>query len=166
MAEPIPEDVTLNTLHEDLKGGFTDLKGEVQGGFADLKQQVQTGFADLKREVQTGFTDLKGEVRGGFTDLKAGIADLKVTLVSGFRNMPTREDSQEMIRLLRENNRIHEERFTQLDLRIREQHLEIQQILRAAAEGQSILHEDIRALIARIDALIKGRGDGSPPPTS
>jgi hypothetical protein len=133
MAEPTPEDVTLNTLHEDLK---------------------------------VGFADLKGEVRGGFTDLKAGIADLKVALVAGFGNMPTREDSQEMIRLLRENNRIHEERFTQLDLRIREQHLEIQQVLRTVAEGQRILHEDIRALIARIDALIKGRGDGSPPPAS
>jgi len=126
MAEPTPEDVTLNTLHEDLSAGFTDLKGEVRGGFADMK----------------------------------------ATLVAGFRNMPTREDSQEMIRLLRENNRIQEERFTQLDLRIREQHLGIQQVLRSLAEGQRALHEDIRALIARIDALIKGRGDGSPPPTS
>jgi len=110
---------------------------------------------------------------------------VKVTLVAGFRNMPTREDSQEMIRVLRENNRLHEERFTQLDLRIREQHLDIQQVLRAVADGQRLLiegqrtlvegqrgllegqralHEDIRALIARIDALIKGRGDGSPPP--
>ncbi len=164
MAEPTPEDVTLNTLHEDVNRGFADLKGEVRGGFADLKQEVQTGFSDLK----------------------AGIADVKVTLVAGFRNMPTREDSQEMIRLLRENNRIQEERFTQLDVRIRDQHLEIQQVLRAVAEsqriliegqrtlvagqrdlleGQRALHEDIRALIARIDALIKGRGDGSPPPT-
>ncbi len=159
MAEPMPEDVTLKTLHGDLKGGF----------------------ADLKQGIQTGFTDLKGEVRGGFTDLKAA-------LIAGFRNMPTREDSQEMIRLHREANRIQDERLTQLDLRIREQHLENQQVLRgiadgiralldgqhllldgqrtlhevlrALAEGQRALHEDIRALIARLDALIKGRGDG------
>ena len=122
MAEPTPEDVTLNTLHEDISRGFTDLK--------------------------------------------AGIADLKVTLVAGFRSLPTRESSEEMVRLLREGNRLHEERSAQLDLRIREQHLEIQEVLRAVAEGQHILHEDIRALIARLDALIKGRGDGSPPPTS
>ena len=127
MADPIPKDVTLNTLHEDLKGGFTDLK---------------------------------------------------TTLISGFRNMPTREESQEMIRLLREANRIQDERLTQLDLRIREQHLESQQVLRGIADGiralldgqrllldgQRALHEDIRALIARLDALIKGRGDGEPIP--
>jgi hypothetical protein len=62
-----------------------------------------------------------------------------------------------------------QERFAQLDLRIREQHIENQQILRALMEGQRLLvesqramHEDIRALIARLDALIKGRGDGEP----
>lgn len=116
MAEPKPEDVTLNTLHQDLKGGFTDTKSAI--------------------------ADLKGEVRAGFGDLKAGIADLKVTLVAGFRNMPTREDSQEMIRLLREANRTQDERLTQLDLRIREQHLENQQVLRGIADG-------IRALLDR-----------------
>jgi hypothetical protein len=145
MADENPEEVTLNTLHEDLKDGFADLKGEVRDGFADLK----------------------------------------TTLITGFRNMPTREDSQEMIRLLRENNRTQEGRFTQLDLRIREQHFELQQALRVLAdsnrgiaegvrgiadgvrallEGQRALHEDIRALIARLDALIKGRGDGEPSP--
>ncbi len=137
----------MNTLHQDLREGFADVKGEVQSGFSDLKQ----------------------EVRGGF-------ADLKVTLVAGFRSMPTREESQEMIRLLREGNRHHEERFTQLDLRIREQHLELQNVLRGIGEGvralldgQRVLHEDIRslsadikALIARLDALIEGRGDGAP----
>jgi predicted nucleic acid-binding Zn-ribbon protein len=149
--------VTLNTLHEDLKDGFADLKGEM---------------------------------RGGFSDLKAAIGDVKTTLITGFRSMPTREDSQEMIRLLREGNRIQEERFAQLDLRIREQHFEIQQVLRALADGQRALLDgqralldgqralseeirglaaeirhlsaDIKTLIARLDALIKGRGDGSP----
>lgn len=107
-----------------------------------------------------------------------------------FQSLPTRESSEEMVRLLRESNRLQEERFTQLDLRIREQHFETQQVLHAVAEGQRALIEgqqtliegqrgliegqralseeirslsaDIKALIARLDALIKGRGDGSP----
>ena len=137
------EPVSLNTVHEDLRGGFADLKSEVRGGFADLK----------------------------------------VTLVAGFQSLPTRESSEEMVRLLRESNRLQEERFTQLDLRIHEQHFETQRVLHALAEGQRALIEgqqgliegqralseeirslstDIKALIARLDALIKGRGDGSP----
>jgi hypothetical protein len=83
MAKAKPKSVTLNTVHEDLKKGFADLKGELRAGF------------------------------GG----------LKVTLISGFQGLPSRESSEEMIRLLRENN---------------------------------------KALIARLDALIRGRGDGSP----
>jgi hypothetical protein len=35
-------------------------------------------------------------------------------------------------------------------------------VLRALAEGQRGLSADIRALIARIDALIRGRDDGNP----
>jgi len=100
--------------------------------------------------------------------LRGGFADLKATLITGFQSLPTRESSEEMVRLLRENNRLQEARFTQLDVRILEQHLEIQQVLRALAEGQRVLadgqralSQDIRALIARLDALIKGRGDGS-----
>ena len=85
MPDSDPEEVTLNTLHEDLKGGFADLKGEVRGGFADLK----------------------------------------ATLVVGFRSLPTRESSEEMVRLLREANRLQEERLTGLDVHIREQHLEL-----------------------------------------
>jgi len=149
MAKAKPKNVTLNTVHEDLKKGFADVKGE----------------------------------------LRAGFGDLKVTLISGFQGLPSRESSEEMIHLLRENNRVQEERFTRLDVRIREQHLEIQQVLRAVAEGQRALidgHQaliagqqalieaqramseeirtlsmDIKALIARLDALIRGRGDGS-----
>jgi hypothetical protein len=105
--------------------------------------------------MRTGFADLKGEMRSGF-------ADLKVTLITGFQNLPTREQSEETVRLLRESNRIQEERFTQLDVRIREQHLEIQQVLRALVEGVRNLSTDLRALVARLDALIRGRGDGSP----
>jgi hypothetical protein len=54
MADPNPEDVTLNTIHDDLEAGF---------------------------------------------------ADLKATLIAGFRSLPARETSEEMVRLLRESNR-------------------------------------------------------------
>jgi hypothetical protein len=155
MPDPERSPVTLNTLHEDLAAGF----GEMRAGFADLKDEMRAGFADLK-----------------------------TTLVGGFRSLPTRESSEEMVRLLREANRLHEEgdqgaggtrpdRFTQLDARIREQHLEMQQVLRAVVEGQRLLIDgqrllvegqrtlsvDLKALIARIDALIRGWGDGNPP---
>ncbi|MBI4634987.1 MAG: hypothetical protein HY727_01430 [Candidatus Rokubacteria bacterium] len=158
MAEPGRQDVTLNTLHEDLTAGF--------------------------REMRAGVVDLKATLTEGFQEMRAGFADLKTTLVAGFRGLPSRESSEEMVRLLREGNRLQEARFAQLDVRIREQHLETQQILHALAEGQralvEILHAvaegqralvsevrslsaDIKALIARLDAMIKGRGDGSPP---
>ena len=79
---------------------------------------------------------LHEDLTAGFAEMRSGFADLKVTLVTGFRSLPSRESSEEMVRLLREGNRLHEERFTQLDLRIREQHLETQQILHAVVEGQ------------------------------
>jgi uncharacterized protein (DUF3084 family) len=131
MTDPGRRDVTLSTLHEDLTSGF-------------------------------------GEMRAGFTDLKASVGDLKATLVAGFRGLPTRESSEEMVRLLREANRQQDARFSQLDVRIREQHLETQQVLHALVEGQRLLTNeirslaaDIKALIARLDALIRRRGDGS-----
>ena len=130
-----------------------------------LHEDLTTGFADLKTAMTTGF------------------ADLKTTMIAGFRSLPTRESSEEMVRLLREGNRLNEQRFTQLDLRIREQHFETQQVLHAVVEGQRQLVEgqrqlvegqrlllegqrslsaDIKALIARLDALIRGRDDGEP----
>jgi hypothetical protein len=139
MVEPGQDDVTLGTLHEDL--------------------------------------------RAGFAEMRSAFADLKLTLVTGFRSLPSRESSEEMVRLLREGNRLQQERVAQLDLRIREQHLEIQQVLHAVVEGQRLLIEgqhgliegqhgliegqrslsaDIKALIARLDALIRGRDDGEP----
>ena len=146
--------VTLDTLHGDL---------------ADLKGEMRAGFTDLKGEMRAGFADLKGEMRAGF-------ADLKSTLVTGFSNLPSRESSEEMVRLLRERNRLNEERFTHLDVRIREQHLETQQVLHALVDGQRLLVAGqqslstevtglsamIKALIARIDALIRGRNNGEP----
>ncbi len=37
-------------------------------------------------------------------DLREGFADLKATLIAGFRSLPSREQSHEMIRLLQEAN--------------------------------------------------------------
>ena len=123
-----------------------------------LHEDLTAGFT----EMRAGFTDLKGEIRSGFGDMKA-------TLIAGFRSLPTRESSEEMVRLLREGNRLNEERFTHLDLHIREQHFETQQVLHALVEGQRLLVEgqrslsaDIKALIARIDTLIRGRSNGEP----
>ena len=137
----------------------------------------------LHDDLTAGFAGLKAEMRTAF-------GDLKTTLVAGFRSLPGREASEEMIRLLREANRLQEERSTQLDLRVREQHLETQQVLHAIVEAQRLLVEgqrllvegqrllveaqrslstevkvlstEIKALIARLDALIKGRGNGEP----
>jgi hypothetical protein len=121
---------------------------------------------------------LHEDLGAGFGEMRAGFADLKTTLITGFRNLPTRESGEEMVRLLREGNRLHEARLTPLDARIREQHLEMQQVLHAVVEGQRLLvdgqrgliesqralSEDVRALIARIDALIRRRDNGNPPP--
>jgi hypothetical protein len=156
MAETNPGAVTLSTLHDDLGQGFA----EVRAGFADVRTEMRAGFTDLRTEMRAGFADLKTEMRAGFTDLKT-------TLVVGFRSLPTRESSEEMVRLLREGNRLQEERFTQLDVRIREQHLETQQVLHAVVDGQRVLLEgqqsltgEIRALVARLDTLIDRRGNG------
>jgi hypothetical protein len=159
MADHDRQDVTLETLHEDLTSGF----GEMRAGFTGLRTDItglRTEIGDLRTETRAGFADLKIEMQAGF-------ADLKTTLVTGFRSLPTRESSEEMVRLLREANRLNEERFTRLDVGIREQHLEVQQVLHTLVDGQRlliesqrVLSEDLRALIARIDALIRGRGDG------
>jgi hypothetical protein len=106
----------------------------------------------LHDDLTMGFADLRSEMRAGF-------ADLKTTLVVGFSRLPTRESSEEMVRLLREGNRLEEERFTQLDLRIREQHLETQQSLHALIEGQQSMSAAVKALIA---ALMRGRNNGEP----
>src|SRR2546426_1003381 len=132
MAEQNPNEITLNTLHGDLSSLHEDLRS----GFGEMR----AGFADLRTEMRAGFVDLKGEMRTGFADLKA-------TLITGFRNLPSRESSEEMVRLLRESNRLQAERFSQLDLRLREQHLETQQVLHAVVEGQRHLLESQHVLV-------------------
>ncbi|MGH7320611.1 MAG: hypothetical protein ACRELA_13420 [Candidatus Rokuibacteriota bacterium] len=108
-------------------------------------------------------------------ELRSDLRELKTVVASGLRAFSP-EWAGDVVRLLRETNRLNEERFAQLDVALREQALETHTILRALAEGhrqlvdeqrqlvlgQRGLSEDIRALIARIDALIKGRDDGSP----
>ena len=63
----------------------------------------------------------------------------------------------EMLRLLRESNRLAESRFAQLDVTLREQ---TSAIARVFGEGQGQIVAELRTLIARIDALIRGRRDG------
>jgi hypothetical protein len=115
--------------------------------------------------------DAISDVKGAIGDVKGAIGDLKTTMIAGFAGMPTRESSDEMIRLLRENNRIQDARLTQtdsrvaqLDLDIHEQHARTQQTLAALSESQQGLTMEIHALIRRIDALIRGRNNGESPP--
>jgi hypothetical protein len=136
-------EVTLRTLHGDLT----------------------TGFADVKAAI----ADAKGAIGDLRSEMRAGSADLKATMITGFAGLPTREQSEEMLRILRDGNRRTDERFTHLDVRTRDQHLETQQALRALVEGQRLLIEgqrsltdEIRRLIARIDAFLRGRGNGEP----
>jgi hypothetical protein len=133
-----------------------------------LRADLAAGFADMR----TGFADLKDEMRSGFADLKA-------TLVT---RLPTRESSEEMVRLLRESNRLQEERFTQFDMRSREQHLATQHVLHSLVESHQRLSQtnerlaeshhrlteehrglsqDIKALIVRLDAMFR-RDNGGP----
>ena len=100
--------------------------------------------------------------------LHQDLGEVKVLLATGLRAFPP-DWPGEMLRTLRGNNRLREERFARLDGTLRDQAIETHTILRALAEGQRQLAEglrqlsaDMRALIVRIDALIRGRGDGSP----
>ena len=104
----------------------------------------------LHEDLTAGFAETRSEMRSGFTDLKA-------TLIVGFRGLPSRESSEEMVRLLREGNRLNEARFTQLDLRLREQHLETQQVLHALVEGQRLLIDGQHRLVDGQRLLLEGQ---------
>src|SRR5881628_1703635 len=115
--------------------------------------------------------------RSGVTlrTLHQDLGAVKVLLTTGLRAFPQNWPG-EVLRTLRENNRLSEARFAQLDVTLREQAIETHTILRAVADGQRQIVEeqrqlveeqrqlsaDMRALIARIDALIRGRGNGAP----
>ena len=103
------------------------------------------------------------------SELKGDVRDVKGLLVAGLQAFPP-EWPREIVRLLREGNRLNEERFARLDVAIREQAIETHTILRALADGQRQmvesqrnLFEEMRALVTRIDALIRGRGNGPSP---
>jgi uncharacterized protein (DUF3084 family) len=132
MSEAGRPEVTLHTLHQDL--------GEVRSDLREVKTDI--------REVKALLT----------TRLPA--PDWPGEMLRTLRE--NTQFSRENTQLLRENNRISEERFTRLDVTLREQAIETHTVLRTVAEGQRQLSADTRALIARIDALIRGRGDGSP----
>src|SRR2546422_4108021 len=129
--------------------------------------------------------------RSGVTlqTLHQDLGAVKVLLTTGLRAFPQNWPG-EVLRTLRENNRLSEARFAKLDVTLREQAIETHTILRAVADGQRQivdsqrdlaesqrllvegqhqlveeqrqLSADMRALIARIDALIRGRGNGAP----
>lgn len=83
MSSTNPDEVTLQTLHEDVTAGFAGLRGEITSEFAGLRSEL--------------------------ADIKSGIADLQVTLVVGFQSLPGRESAEETIRLLRESTRLQAE---------------------------------------------------------
>ena len=87
---------------------------------------------------------LHADLTRGFAEMRAGFADLKVTIITGFRGLPTRESSEEMVRLLREGHRLNEQRFSELDSRIREQHLENQQTIQTVFAGLRQLDASIQ----------------------
>jgi len=121
--------------------------------------------------------------------LHQDLGAVKVLLTTGLRAFP-QDWPGDVLRTLRENNRLSEARLAQLDVALREQAIETHTILRAVADGQRQivdsqrdlaesqrllvegqhqlveeqrqLSADMRALIARIDTLIRGRGNGAP----
>jgi hypothetical protein len=111
----------------------------------------------LEENPDITLNTLHEDLTTGFAEMRSGFGDLKATLIAGFRSLPTRESSEEMVRLLREGNRLNEERFTQLDLRTREQHLETQQVLHAIAEGQRQLVDSQRQLMEGQRQLMEGQ---------
>ena len=96
------------------------------------------------------------------SELKGDVRDVKGLLVAGLQAFPP-EWPREVVRLLREGNRLNEERSARLDVTIREQAMETHTILRDLADGQRQMVDDLRALVTRIDALIRGRGNGPSP---
>ena len=147
MNEDGRSEVTLHTLHQDL--------GEVKSDLREVKsdlREVKTDLREVKVLVATGLRAFPPDWPGEMLRVLHGNTQLQ------------RENTQ----LLRENNRLGEERFARLDATLREQAIETHTALRTVAEGQRQLAEnqrqasvDMRALIARIDALIRWRGDGS-----
>jgi chromosome segregation ATPase len=170
-------DVTLRTLHEDLGEVKADLR-EVKADLGEVKADLREVKADL-REVKADLREAKADVRevkADVRDVKADLREVKSLVAAGFRAFPPdwpgemlrtlRENAHllgENNRLIREGNRLSEERFARLDVTLREQAIETQTALRAVADGQRQLSADVGALVVRIDALIRGRGDGAPP---
>jgi hypothetical protein len=120
-------------------------------------------------------SDVRGEVRA----LRGDIADLKASVMAGFAGAPTRAQSDEMLRLLRENNRLQEGRFAELggvlreqhaELRdwfreehaklhewLREQHLENQQMLHGLSESQQSMTDGQQSLAERMQSLAESQ---------
>jgi hypothetical protein len=166
MVESTPE-VTLGTLHNDLgalREDVTGLREDVTG----LREDV-TGLRGDVTGLRGDVTGLRGDIGGLKDEMRAGFADLKATMIAGFSRMTTREQTEEMLRLLREMNRSQEAQFADLHGYLRAQQLENQALLRQLVEGQIQLvaenrsvSSEVRALVVRIDAIIRGRNNGAP----
>jgi hypothetical protein len=116
-----------------------------------MPENADRDLRDLKADVREVKADI-GEMKTDMREMKTDMREVKVLVASGLRAFPA-DWPGEVVRLLRENNRLTEGRFAQLDVTLREQALETNTVMRAVVA-------ELRALVTRIDALIRGRGDG------
>jgi len=91
-------------------------------------------------------------------------------MITGFRGVMSREQGDEMLRLLREGHRVTDERFTHLDAQLREQYARTDLAFQRLAESTRETVTEMRAntayikeVIRRLDAIIRGRNNGEPP---
>jgi hypothetical protein len=96
--------------------------------------------------------------RSGVTlqTLHQDLGAVKVLLTTGLRAFP-QDWSGDVLRTLRENNRLSEARFAQLDVALREQSLETHTILRAVADGQRQIVDSQRDLAESQRLLVEGQ---------
>ncbi len=154
MTERHPDDVTFYTLHADLTAGFADLKAEMRSGFSDLTTTLIAGFRILPtRESSEEMVWLLRETNrlneGRFIQLDARIHDQHLetqqvlhAVVEGLQRLVATADRSER--------------------QARRRHRHLIESQRQLLEGQRSLSVDIKALVARIDSLISGRGNGEP----
>jgi chromosome segregation ATPase len=137
-------------MPENADRDLRDLKADVREVKGDIGE-MKTDIGEMKTDIGEIKTDI-GEIKTDMHEMKTDMREVKVLVASGVRAFPA-DWPGEVVRLLRENNRLTEGRFAQLDVTLREQALETNSVMRAVVA-------ELRALITRIDALIRGRRDG------
>src|SRR5262245_2083913 len=90
---------------------------------------LETLHGDLTN-LQADMRDVKGDLR----EVKDDLREVRALIASGLRTFA--DWPAEVLRLLRENNRLTDGRFAQLDATLREQTLETNTVLRALIDGQ------------------------------